>query len=497
MINFINKVLILAILATSHLSLAQKTYEPTWESLDSRGVADWFAKAKFGIFIHWGPYSVPAWSPKGTYTEWYQQWLQSESIFGNGEFTGQEIPEFHKSTYGDDFSYYDFPKMWKAEMYDPEEWASIFKNAGARYVVMTSKHHDGFALWPSKHASQSRDLKWNSVETGPRKDLVKPYMKAMKGAGLKAGLYYSLYEWFHPWYKIKSDKFVSDHYHPQFKDLVNRYEPDLIYADGEWEQTNDYWKSRELLTWLFNESQVKEDVVINDRWEKDQRFKHGGYFTNEYDAGGQDDWTRPWEEIRGMGLSFGYNRNEDIKDYNTAQTLVLMLVDVVSQGGNLCLNVGPNAAGEIPVIMQERLQQIGKWLKINGEAIYGTKKWDRAVQWSEGDREYDFESMYKSYVEGEYILFQTVKPMKGKALKEIFFTQKGNTIYAITPKWPGEKLIVKDLKLNKSANISLLANGQPLKWKQSAMNVEIKIPGFNPAEWPPESQYAFVIKIEQ
>lgn len=313
-------------------TVSAQDYKPTWESLDSRDVAPWFAEAKFGIFIHWGPYSVPAWSPKGTYTEWYQFWLQTNSIFGNGDFTGQEIPEFHKNTYGDNFTYYDFAKMWKAEMYDPHEWAELFKKAGAKYVIMTSKHHDGFALWPSSHASKTWGFKWNSVETGPERDLVKDYMQAMRQAGLKAGLYYSIYEWFNPWYRIKSEQFVSDHYHPQFKDLVTRYQPDLIYADGEWEQTNDYWKSRELLTWLFNESPVKDDVVINDRWEKDQRFKHGGYFTNEYDAGAQEGWERPWEEIRGMGLSFGYNRNEDIENYNSPKTLVLMLIDVVSQG---------------------------------------------------------------------------------------------------------------------------------------------------------------------
>jgi alpha-L-fucosidase len=478
-------------------TLKAQKYEPTWASLDSREVAPWFSEAKFGIFIHWGPYSVPAWSPKGTYTEWYQYWLQTESIFGNGDFTGQEIPEFHRNTYGDDFTYYDFAKMWKAEMYDPDEWAELFKKAGARYVVMTSKHHDGFALWPSMQANKTWGFKWNSIETGPRRDLVGDYMQAIRKVGLKAGLYYSIYEWFNPWYRIKSEKFITDHFHPQFKDLVTRYQPDLIYADGEWEQTNEYWKSRELLTWLFNESPVKDKVVINDRWEKGQRFKHGGYFTNEYDAGAQEGWERPWEEIRGMGLSFGYNRNEDIGNYNAPRTLVLMLVDVVSQGGNLCLNVGPNAAGEIPVIMQERLLQIGKWLEINGEAIYGTTKWERAVQWSKGDREYDFDSMYKSYVEGEYILYQTIWPMAGKALKEVFFTRKGNDIYAIVPNWPGTKLVIRDMKLKRGARISWLASGKRLEWKKKGRNVEVEIPPFNPGDWTDESMYAFVLKIEQ
>ena len=145
------RTLLVLALALPSVLHAQTVYEPTWESLDRRPVADWFQDSKFGIFIHWGPYSVPAWSPKGTYEEWYQQWLQSESIFGNGDYTGQEIPQFHRRTYGTDFNYYDFAKQWKAELYDPVQWAEIFKNSGAKYVVMTSKHHDGFALWPNQH----------------------------------------------------------------------------------------------------------------------------------------------------------------------------------------------------------------------------------------------------------------------------------------------------------------------------------------------------------
>jgi alpha-L-fucosidase len=147
--------------------------------------------------------------------------------------------------------------------------------------------------------------------------------------------------------------------------------------------------------------------------------------------------------------------------------------------------------------MQERLLQIGKWLEINGEAIYGSRKWERAVQWSKGDREYDFDSMYKSYVEGEYILYQTIWPLEGKALKEVFFTQKGSNIYAICPKWPGNKLVIRDMKLKKGVRISWLANGRALNWKKKGKNVEVEIPAFNPDDWTEESMYAFVIKIEQ
>ena len=135
------------------LSGAQdKMYQPNWESLDSRPTAGWFQDAKFGIFIHWGPYSVPAWTPKGTYSEWYQYWMQKKRLSGNGDFTGTEVYDFHVKTYGEDFSYYRFGEMFTADLFDPSQWAYLFEESGAKYVVITSKHHDGFCLWPNEKA---------------------------------------------------------------------------------------------------------------------------------------------------------------------------------------------------------------------------------------------------------------------------------------------------------------------------------------------------------
>ena len=195
------------------------------------------------------------------------------------------------------------------------------------------------------------------------------------------GVYYSLYEWYNPLWLTDKPRYVREHMFPQFKDLVTRYKPAIIFSDGEWDLTSAEWHSPELLAWLFNESPVKDDVVINDRWGKDTRHKHGGYWTTEYTPGmtGMD---HPWEESRGMGFSYGYNRAERVEDYHTGRELVLMLVDLVSRGGNLLLDIGPDADGTIPVIMEERLLQIGDWLKVNGEAIYGTKPWKNTRQWS-------------------------------------------------------------------------------------------------------------------
>jgi len=156
-----------AVLLISMNSNSQGKYEPNWESLDSRPVAPWFADAKFGIFIHWGLYSVPAWSPKGTYSEWYQFWFQNKALFGNGKFKGDEVYNYHVKKYGKDFTYYQFAPMFKAELFNPEEWADLFQKAGAKYIVLTSKHHEGFTNWPSPHS-----YSWNSMDVGPKRDLV-------------------------------------------------------------------------------------------------------------------------------------------------------------------------------------------------------------------------------------------------------------------------------------------------------------------------------------
>lgn len=469
---------------------SQKTYEPNWKSLDSRPVAEWFGNAKFGIFIHWGPYSVPAWSPKGTYSEWYQYWLQNKTLFGNGEFKGDEVAKYHEKTYGKDFTYYDFGPMFKADLFDPDKWAELIKDSGAKYVVLTSKHHDGFTLWPSKQAND-RGFPWNSMEVGAKKDLVRELSESVKKAGLKMGLYYSLYEWYHPLWKSDKDRFVKEHMLPQIKDLVESYKPDILWPDGEWVLTDEQWKSKEFLAWLFNESSVKNTIVINDRWGKGVRNKHGGYFTTEYESK-IPEFQKPWEECRGMGFSFGYNQNEDAWDYNSPRALVLMLVNIVSTGGNLLLDIGPDARGKIPPIMQERLLQMGDWLKVNGEAIYNTKPWKNSFQWSAGKQDY---KPKQHYLGGDFILKQTVDPEPGYAVKELFFTQNKDAFYAISPTWPGKEIHIKNLKLRKDQKVSFLTTGETLQWKQKGKDLIIVLPKYQPNKLKDTEVYAFVFKI--
>ncbi|WP_255702908.1 alpha-L-fucosidase [Antarcticibacterium sp. 1MA-6-2] len=416
--------------------------------------------------------------------------MQEKTLFGNGDFTGKEVFDYHNKTYGRNFSYYDFGKKFKADLFEADEWSSLFKKAGARYVVLTSKHHDGFTLWPSKEAND-RGFPWNSMEVGAKKDLVGELSQSVKSAGLKMGLYYSLYEWYHPWWQNDKERFVDEHFLPQVKDLVQTYKPDLLYGDGEWDITAEQWKSKELLAWLFNESKVKESIVVNDRWGKNDRQKHGGYFTTEYEAEAPE-FERPWEETRGMGFSFGYNQNEDAKDYNSPQALVLMLVNIVSAGGNLLLDIGPDARGKIPPIMQERLLQMGKWLSMNGEAIFSTRPWKKSFQWSKGSKKLESEG---HYLGGDFIIRQTLKPKSGQAVKEIFFTQNEEAYFAITPKWPKKELRIRDFQPKSKVKVSFLGTGQILSWHQEGDDMVIEIPNYNPNNLEPEEEYAYTFKI--
>jgi len=471
-----------------------KKYEPKWESLDSRPVPAWFEDAKFGIFLHWGPYSVPAWAPKGVYSEWYQSWLTNKRVGGNFNPKPTAVYDYHVKKYGQHFSYYNFGEMFKAEDYKPEEWAKLFVDAGAKYIVITSKHHDGFTLWPSREADSSWAFPWSSITSGPKRDLLGDLAKEVRKTDVKFGTYYSLYEWYNPLWIKDRKKFVDEHFLPQIKDLVNSYMPDIVWTDGEWEMTSQEWKSEEFLAWLYNESPVKDNVIVNDRWGKDARHKHGGYYTTEYASSAN--FEKPWEECRGIGFSFGYNRNEDLWDYSTAQTLILLLADVVSHGGNLLLDIGPDGNGKIPPIMQERLLQIGDWLKVNGEAIYGTRKWKNTVQWSKGaimdGAEYKKINKLR-YLGADFILKQTVSPDPGMAVKEIFFTKKGTTVYAILPKLPVKVIRINDLKPSASTRITLLGTDRNFKWKSAGKDVIVTIPVLPAADIP--CQHAYVLKI--
>lgn len=438
---------------------AQDKYLPSWESVDKRPIPAWFENAKFGIFIHWGLFSVPAWGPtEGNvyekYAEWYW-WRQSRNGQPSKSFT-----DFHNQTFGENTKYEDFASGFKAEMFYPDQWAEVFKKSGARYVVLTSKHHEGFTLWPS-----AVSWNWNSVDVGPHRDLCGELTKSVKEKGLYMGFYYSLYEWFNPLYKNNLGKYVDDHMIPQMKDLVTRYTPDILWTDGEWEHSAEEWRSTDFLAWLYNDSPVKNSIVVNDRWGKGTRSKHGGIFTTEYDLvhegnSKETKFEHPWEECRGIGGSFGYNRNENLANYETSKSLVHILINKVARGGNLLLNIGPTADGRIPVIMQQRLSDIGGWLQINGEAIYDTRKWEQAP------------------------------PIKGETTT--YFTVKGNDLFVIVTNWQNTAIVVDGIK--NAEGVSLLGYSGKVRYSLSGGKIKIIPPAINPGNNPCE--YAWVFKIK-
>ena len=441
---------------------AKKKYEKKWEAIDNRPIPQWFSDSKFGIFIHWGIYSVPAWGPLpadgadvyGCYAEWY--WAR---LINKTDPVHQLFIDFHEKNYGADFPYTEFVHQFTAEKFSPNDWAKLLYDSGAKYVVLTSKHHEGFTLWPSEHSPN-----WNSVDVGPHRDLVGELTSAVKAIGLRMGLYYSLYEWESPLYK-DIDKYVDNHMIPQMKDLVNRYHPEVLWTDGEWDHHSDKWKSADFLTWLYNESPVKETIVVNDRWGKDTRGKHGGFYTSEYDSGTEEEVKdsqniRIWEECRGIGNSFGYNRNEKPEDYLTTKELIHLLIEKVATGGNLLLNIGPTAEGLIPKIMQQRLIEMGEWLKVNGEAIYGTSTWEIA------NKQADISA---------------------------YFTTKGNDLYVILTQFPTEQITIKGISGNLS--VTLLGSEVEIQSTQNEKDLTINPPAF--AEESIPCNHAWVLKVSR
>ena len=454
-------------------------YKPTWESLDTRPVPQWWLNGKFGIFIHWGVYSVPGYSKKGDYAEWYENGLRSGD---------SARIKYQKENFGDRH-YYDLVNDFHAELFNPDEWAKLIEESGAKYVVLTSKHHDGFCLWPSKEADRDWGFPWNAVTAGPHKDLLGELFTAIRKTSVHPGMYYSLYEWYNPLWLSDRKKYVSDHMWPQMKELINTYKPDVFWTDGGWDAPASTWKSQEFLAWLYNDSPVKNTVVTYDRWGSGVRFKHGEVYTPEYQPD-VDFEDHPWEESRGMGASYGYNRNEDAWDYNSSQSLVLQLIDKVSRGGNFLLDIGPDAHGKIPPIMQERLLQIGAWMNINSEAIYNTVRWKTSSQWSDGNRN------YKPAHRQDPVLKITVDPDPGYAVKEVFYTYNPttNSLYAILPKYPSDKkMVLKNIQLPEASVVTFLSTKENLQWHNEGNDVIVSLPDYDVNKI--KAPYAYVLKI--
>ncbi|GAB6020414.1 hypothetical protein CHUAL_003113 [Chamberlinius hualienensis] len=340
-------------------------YTPDWPSLDTRPLPEWYDKAKFGIFLHWGVFSVP-----GFKSEWFwNDWKTKRQ---------PDVIQFMEDNYPPDFTYQDFAEQFQIEFFDPDQWADLFMASGAKYVVLTSKHHEGYTLWPSKYS-----WNWNAMDVGPAMDLVGSLANSIRNrTDLHFGVYHSLYEWYNPIYlEDRRNLFINKTF-PQYKtipelyELVNNYKPDIIWSDGDWEVIDLYWGSTDFLAWLYNESPVKDTVVTNDRWGIGVHCRHGDFYTctDEYNPGVLQ--PHKWENcLKVDTVSWGYRRNAQLSDFLDTKDILYSLASTISCGGNLLLNVGPSAEGRIIPIFEERLRQIGQWLSINGEAVYDSNPW--------------------------------------------------------------------------------------------------------------------------
>ncbi|MBX7548389.1 alpha-L-fucosidase [Streptomyces sp. tea 10] len=444
------------------LTLGTADYAPTEASLAAHQAPYWFQGAKFGIFIHWGVYSVPAWSPVGKeYAEWYWDHMQDPA---------DAVYAHHRDTYGEDFAYDDFIPRFTAEKFDPRAWVELFRDAGAQYHVLTSKHHEGFALWDTRVSDR------NAVKMGPKRDLVGELFEASRryAPELHRGLYFSMPEWFNPdnpWmghaprnpytlapvpytgYTAGKD-YVHDYQAPQLLELIHGYDPEIIWCDIG--GAND---SLHVLAEYFNHAKNRArpvDVTVNNR----SGIAFHDFTTPEYTTYA-DTVVAKWEASRGLDpFSYGYNGATPDSAYMTAEEVVHTLVDIVSKNGNFLLDIGPRADGTIPEIMQTRLRETGQWLKVNGEAVYDTTYWSRTAQL------------------GDDLRF-TVRPDEAFYIHSLAEPGARLTVEAPVPVRPGDK-------------VTMLGHDRPLTWTVTGGSLVVDVPEAARRA----GRYVWVFKVE-
>jgi len=457
-------------------------YAPNVGSLMTHRVPSWYNDAKFGIFIHWGAYSVPAYGGPDNAAEWYWEYLTHPKIDKG------VVYDHHRKVWGENFAYDQFIPMFKAEHYDPVAWVKFIEAAGAKYFVLTSKHHEGFANF---HTTVSNR---NALLMGPKRDLLGDLFAAARThTKLKCGSYYSIGEFFNPAagappYNsythatvpytgyIPVDNYVDDFMHPQMKELIDHYHPDVLWGDGEWffapqGKEDAYWHNEAIIAYYYNQAASRgQDVVVNNRF-----FILSPGSTSEDRGGAWGDFgtpeqttlkalqTKKWETCQTFAGSWGYNTAEPISRYKTPGTIVRLLVDAVSKNGNLLFNIGPMHDGLIPQIMQDRLLEVGRWLAINGEAIYGTTYWTQA---EDGN---------------------------------VRFTTKPGKFFMTALDWPGETLTLSaPVPIADDTKVRLLgSDGPPIAWKRDGNAIVFAMPQAGPASTASKNAYVFAFDLTQ
>jgi len=388
----------------NHINQAGR-YKSSFESLDEHKTPEWYRDAKLGIFFDWGLYSIGGYSTKrwsrARYPDWYLYWMYDYA------------KEYHQEHWGNDFERDDFIPLFTASDFDPEKIIKMVKYSGAKYFVPFNKHHDGFCLWDSKYTQ--RDV----TDMFPGRDLTAELVAACEKHGIYHGFYFSVEDFEYPmirkdgklciriWSdgmaqdnaglelmsneiceefipekhnrmlsgKIPVKHFIDDYIVPQAKDFIDKYDPDILWFDGEWQRPAEYYKTPEITAYFYNKADGRKEVVANDRLGKEMRHHHGDFYTSETDEV-VDKTEFPWEENRSMSESYGYNRSDSLVNYLTPDELIQMLVRIVAKGGNLNIILNPDGNGKIPDIQVNLLNELGDWLKINGEAIYGTRPYE-------------------------------------------------------------------------------------------------------------------------
>ena len=392
--NFIKSISVLLLLSSAIASYSQETHEMKAQRMK------WFHDARLGIFIHWGIYSV-----NGIDESW---------SFYNGYIS---YPDYMKQLEG-----------FTASSWKPSEWADLIKDSGARYAVLTTKHHDGVALWDTKLS----DL--NVVKKTPAaKDLVGPFCKALRKNGIKTGLYFSLLDWSnkdYPNFTGKEKRYTTDTLkwnrfttfnHGQIKELAISFNPDLFWFDGDWEQSADRWKAKEIREMILKRN---PEAIINSRLQG-----YGDYATPEQGLPVIRPVDEYWELCMTINDSWGYQQND--RNYKTPAQVVSIFSEVISKGGNLLLDIGPREDGTIPSGQVEVLKILGRWTRKNAEAIYGT----------EG-------GLPPGYFHGATTI-----------------SNDSTTLYLFFKGNPGEQVMLTGVK-NKINRIYVVGNGTKLEWKE-------------------------------
>jgi alpha-L-fucosidase len=474
-----------AILAEVRRISGDGPYRADWQSLQKYETPDWYKDAKFGIFIHWGVYSVPAYG-----NEWYPRnmyWLDS--------------PEYkhHLGTYGPltKFGYKDFIPMFRAEHFDAAAWARLFKEAGAKYVVPVFEHHDGFAMYDSGLSD------WTAAKMGPRRDVLGELAKAVRDEGLHLGAsshrvehnffldggrllasdvndpkYADLYGPAHHWLESKQTlytdwTYVSDAYLDDWlarsAEIVKKYKPEIIYFDWWIGKPEVRSHLAEFAAFYYNDAASRGSVgVIN--YKDDAMEKHSAVLDVER---GQLNDIRPlyWQTDTSISnKSWGFIEHDSFK---SPQVIIHQLVDIVSKNGNLLVNIGPRADGTIPEEVQNVLREIGAWLKVNGEGIYGTRAW-------------------KIYGEGPTKIVEGAfhdTDAQPYTERDFRFTMKDGVLYAFELGWPpnGEavmhSLTAAQLNGQKITSVSLLGSGEALSFDAQPDGLHIRVPPQAPGKY--------------